>query len=633
MRAGFSSRHSSAKTLFSFVLPRLIAGALMAVSLSGVAALPEGGYVRLAADPAWLALGHYRRHAFGTIESDADDARFFLSPDGASNPAAELRADAAALFAPGGGDEHPGCRFPARRHWLADGLGMAAPPLRCPAFEAWRDALQAEGVSLIFPASYLNSPSSMFGHTFLRLDRPGQTADNVVLSFTVNYTAQANESDNELIYAYRGLFGGYPGVIGVQPYYEKIKEYRDWENRDIWEYRLNLSRDEVEQLIRHVWEVKPIHFDYYFMSENCSFRLMSLLDVARPGLKLRDRFAIRAIPVDTVRAVVDSGLVKAMQYRPSAATELASRKRQLSADDQAAVVRLADGEMALSDPALQRRTPGDRAAMLETAYDLLRYRALHDRLPREAHAKASFALLSARSAIGLPSPFQPPPVPRVRDDEGHKPTRIGAGLGYLGGKGYGELNFRSNYHDLIDPSPGFQQGAQIRFLDGSLRYYEDRRFRLEQFTLVGVRSFSPRDAFLHPLSWGIEGGAHRRLMRGERPLLGFLSGEAGWSRRLLGGLAYATLGATFDTGEALRSGVDLSFGPRLGWLYEGLGGQGMAAFAMDCHVVAQQYCGGRVEFSHGIDLAPNLALRMSLAREKGLDGYFNQIGLNLFRYF
>ena len=107
----------------------------------------------------------------------------------------------------------------------------------------------------------------MFGHTFLRLDGENQDEDARLLAYTINYAADVNPADNELFYAYRGLFGGYPGVISVQPYYDKVKEYSDFENRDIWEYVLNLTPDETAQLVRHVWEIQPIRFDYFFIGK------------------------------------------------------------------------------------------------------------------------------------------------------------------------------------------------------------------------------------------------------------------------------------------------------------------------------------------------------------------------------
>jgi len=45
------------------------------------------------------------------------------------------------------------------------------PEQACPDFEAWRDAIDAHAVSLVFADAFLGNPSSMFGHTFLRLHK------------------------------------------------------------------------------------------------------------------------------------------------------------------------------------------------------------------------------------------------------------------------------------------------------------------------------------------------------------------------------------------------------------------------------------------------------------------------------
>ena len=87
------------------------------------------------------------------------------------------------------GDKHPLCRFPARFHWLSQKLRLKLPAVTCPAYQEWKDTLNAQGVSLIFPTAYLNSPSSMFGHTFLRIDQKGQTEQTRILAYTIDYAA------------------------------------------------------------------------------------------------------------------------------------------------------------------------------------------------------------------------------------------------------------------------------------------------------------------------------------------------------------------------------------------------------------------------------------------------------------
>lgn len=175
------------------------------------------------------------------------------------------------------------CRFPARYHFLADALGWQedAPLAHCEEYLQWRTEIPMGRAVLVFPAAYLNSPSSMFGHTLLRLDR--DDTDSVWMSWAVNFGAMVQPSDNSIFYIYRGLAGGYPGYFSIVPYVTKIQDYAHLENRDMWEYPLTLDTDEMNWLVEHLWELKDTRFEYYFFDENCSFRLLELMEVARPG--------------------------------------------------------------------------------------------------------------------------------------------------------------------------------------------------------------------------------------------------------------------------------------------------------------------------------------------------------------
>ncbi len=136
------------------------------------------------------------------------------------------------------------------------------------------------------------------------------------------------------MFAYRGIFGGYPGITSIKPYYEMIRLYNDIEHRDLWEYTLNLNQQEVDTLLAHTWEIQDKNFDYYFFDENCAYRLLALIDAARPGTDLLDEVSTHAIPSDTVRWVRDAGLLESIHYRPSAATSVAHSLDSLPADHQ-----------------------------------------------------------------------------------------------------------------------------------------------------------------------------------------------------------------------------------------------------------------------------------------------------------
>ena len=230
-------------------------------------------------DRAWLALGHYRQPKFRTKwVSDVDDPSFFLAPTGATNPKAELRASIVALFTESPRAAQLRCQFPARWHWLQTRLNhfVTSTADGCEEFERWRDELGATAATLVFPAAYLDSPSSMFGHTLLTLNKSSELDQSQILSYSVSYAAKRNEDDSELSFIYRGLVGGYPGETAILPYYLKIREYSEIESRDIWEYRLRLNDEQILQIVRHLWEIKDLRIDYYFFSENCSFRLLAV---------------------------------------------------------------------------------------------------------------------------------------------------------------------------------------------------------------------------------------------------------------------------------------------------------------------------------------------------------------------
>ncbi|MGH6944186.1 MAG: DUF4105 domain-containing protein, partial [Geminicoccaceae bacterium] len=228
-------------------------------------------------------------------------------------------------------------------------------------------------MTLIFPTAYMNNPSSMFGHTFLRFDRAEQSERTRLLSYAVNYGAVTG-NDNGVLFAIYGLTGGYPGTYSVMPYYQLVQKYSNYENRDIWEYQLNFTAAEVRRMLEHLWELREQSADYFFFDENCSYQLLFLLDVARPGLDLTDDFQVYAIPIDTLRAVLEKqGLMAKAVFRPSSRTRIEHRLRLLRPTERALVERLADGRVAADDPALEGPL-SRRAAILELAAAVVTYR-------------------------------------------------------------------------------------------------------------------------------------------------------------------------------------------------------------------------------------------------------------------
>jgi hypothetical protein len=236
----------------------------------------------------WRRLLHYRKNFFGGHTSEVDDEGFFLAKQGKTDPEAELRATLSMFFSDelvGRSQQPAQCAFIARYHWLNEKLKFdktKLPPRPCERFHQWFDEFDAEYISMIFPSAYMGNPASMFGHTFLRVDPKDQTEQTRILAYTINYAAEVPPNPG-IEYAYKGIFGKYKGFFSTIPYYLKVQEYRDIENRDIWEYRLNFSPKQIDRLLMHAWELGNAYFDYFFFKENCAYHILSLLEVADPS--------------------------------------------------------------------------------------------------------------------------------------------------------------------------------------------------------------------------------------------------------------------------------------------------------------------------------------------------------------
>lgn len=593
---------------------------------------------------------HYRPDRLGRgVTSLADSPAFFLSPDGKTDPQAELEATLAAFFDPDArlrDDERPACVYVARRRWLERQLGFdraRLPEPACPDFDEWRQALGARGLTLVFAESFMNNPASMFGHTLLRLDQAAAGDDRErrdLLAYVVNFAGETG-AERGVLYAVKGIAGRYPGYFSLVPYYEKIKQYSDWESRDLWEYGLAISPDEVDRLLAHLWELRGVAFQYYFFDENCSYELLGLIEAARPALDLRGRFTGWVIPVDTLREVVrQAGLAGEVHYRPSATTRIRHLAGRLGKGDRRLARAVSDGRVAVDDPLLEALPAETRAGVLSLAHDHLAYAAEGE--DREARARA-LRILTARSRVPVVGESAPPPAtPTTRPDDGHETTRLRVGGGWRDGRSFVELRLRPAFHDLLDPQGGFSEGAQVDFLDTALRYHpDDGEVKLHELTVIDIVSLAPRDELFEPVSWKIRTGLTTRLMPGSGDALreGKLwhtSGGAGLSwRPWSAALAYGFLEGTFDVSGKLEDDVALGAGARIGLLF----GDARDRWRADLFARATRFFAGdtRTWLSVGLEqrlrLTRDTAFVLKLAGDRDFDETWLDAGLFLDLYF
>lgn len=600
--------------------------------------------LRLAERPEWIKLVHYVPNLIAPgVHGLVDSPQFYNAPDGKNDPQAELEATLASFYSDieeSNEQQNPQCLFIARYNWLNQQLAfdpLRLPQHECERYQKWHATLNPSGLTLIFASAYLNNPSSMYGHPLVRVDAKDQDEQTRLLAYAITFAANTDET-NGLAFAVNGLFGGYPGMFSILPYYVKVREYSNLENRDLWEYQLNLTPEEVDRVLMHAWELGSTYYQYYFFDENCAYHLLGLLQVARPELDLTSQFRWWAIPSDAVREIArQPGIVKQVVYRPASATVVKYRLDALNEQELRLVKDLSKGRITADDPTLRAKSGDRAAAVFEAGQDYVNYRRTIGKDDVADPAGLARELLTARSHLDIVGHEPEVPMPEVHPDQGHGSSRFTLGAGRTGGHNFQELSARATYHDIMDSDGGYARGAQIEFFSLGLRHYDSGASRVERFTPVNILSLTPRNDFFQSMSWKISAGWQRiRIPDGSEPLAFSLDGGTGgaWSNTNGTALWYAM----FDSGA--RLGKDMGNGYALG---AGASAGGLIDFSprwrMHGYVRGMRYFLGQLDtprtfgLEQRLALGRDLALRVDVARTRELQRTYNSGSVSMLYYF
>ncbi len=534
------------------------------------ATVKQAEELQLSQHETWLALLHYKRETVTRrFISQADDKRFFLDGNGKTDLHAELLANINAfLQAPK--KAHAQCLFPARWWWLKQQLALPNDyDIVCPKLDAFMEKFSHDRLFLVFPSMYLNNPGSSFGHTFLRFDGEDES---ILSSQTLNYAAKINQSDNLVSYIAKGVFGGYKGFFRTRLYSETVEEYNNIEHRDIWEYELDFTPSEIEQLVRHVWEVKGIDFDYYFLRENCAYRLLALLDAVRPKMQLtgENDFPIYAIPVDTVRALDKKNIIQSRQLRPSLATKIDDFFNSENAESTTLVLAIVSdkvlaGKKVISNKLQALDSDNEKRQVLQKSYDVLQFNGESDSLKAEK-------ILQLINELPASLELSAHANNKISPEKGHNSIRMATGYGEQNSRRYIDLKFRPAFHDLLDAPQGYVNGAAINVLDTRFKWFVNNdssdSLRLENLSLFNMTSLNSIRRWHKPLSWLLDFKFDRIQLNSTKSAKNFTSrGGAGFSFRYYSFMPYALVVGEWQLASSYNKGYSLLLGLQVGLQY------------------------------------------------------------------
>lgn len=484
----------------------------LALSLSSFAA--ETKPELLAETPKWHRLLHYKKTLLGNYKSEADGKDFFLHPEGKTEPLKELQKSIELFGAkskPVNGDA--ACKFPARLKWLNQALGMPwqVDLSGCTTYLDFFQKLAARRASIVFSSYYLGNPNSAFGHTFLRLSRFNDKKETEMLDYGINYSAIATAT-NPFTYAVKGLFGGYNGKFAAIPYYYKVREYSDAEFRDIWSYELKLDINQVLEMVDHIWELGHTYFDYYYFDENCSYHLLSVLEVVMPDEELTKDFKFYTIPADTIRYLNEKGLIETGTRRESTYSRLLRRSEGLTNESQLLAKEIAKDPKKAEKLSMTTDVKKN-ADILDVAMEAFDYYNAEKILSDDVKTKELKTPLLVSRAKNPTITDDASPVDLLHDSPAlsHGPTMLGVSKGYEHNQGSEtKLHFRTSLHDLLDYPRGSLKSAQIETARTIVNFkqtaYKTTEARVQEFWIFNLKNYPEQNLWASPMSWELELG-------------------------------------------------------------------------------------------------------------------------------
>jgi Domain of unknown function (DUF4105) len=228
----------------------------------------------------WKNLLHYH----GKKSVINPESPFFLSKNGYKNPQQEYELTLKGFLKKNSNNNHIICRYPARFNFLIRNLKLHKkqfPQPNCKKYKEYLKRVPIDKVSVIFAAENTTSPSSMMGHTFIKIS--GTDINNNLKQHVFSYFARVENTNTSSFY-FQVMTSGTHGVYALLPYQKKAQEYLYQEERSLWEFDLKLNSQQIKNLRDHLWELKEKDIQYSFIDHNCNTALIQILKIADNNL-------------------------------------------------------------------------------------------------------------------------------------------------------------------------------------------------------------------------------------------------------------------------------------------------------------------------------------------------------------
>jgi hypothetical protein len=434
----------------------------------------------LSQNPQWLALLHINENNI----SEISDSNFYISKQ--LNPKIELET----LLQEKSCENI--CKYPARYKFLSDNLDLNISFSHCKDLQTFLKDSRGESVSLVFASSFLGSPTSYFGHTFIKINKQ----KNIYFSQTLSYAAEMPQNVGFADLLVKGIGGGFTGKYVASPYFKLIEGYNIVEQRTLYDYELDLTKDEIETMLWHSYEMLNTNIPYKFFTENCAYEIFWLLDVARPNGHLREKLKTYVIPYETIETVKKINMVKNFSIREPLIEKLYTIYNSLSSEEKEFFAIWKESETKekdLNNTQFSQQSKNKLSELINGHYDIL--------FKKFRTSKADFYDVKK-------IPFQRTVIEKNDDFEPKKSHKISFGTIKKDNESGQILNFRPVLFDRFEERDNKLSESTLEFLNIGVSKI-DNNTKLENFDIVKMESLNKRFDFYTPISWRFYVGANR----------------------------------------------------------------------------------------------------------------------------
>lgn len=445
----------------------------------------------LSSQKYWLALLHMPT---ATASSEIIDPAFFLSTSTEKTAKAELEASLKSFFISSGEDSnsHSQCRFPARFQWLKTQLPellAKVPQIQCPLLEQWTDQEQVSSVSAVFASGYLGNPASFYGHILLKFNSSSETK-NILQQQSLNFGAAVPEQENPLIYIGKGLFGGYDAMFSHGLFYLNIQSYGEAELRDLWEYKLDLQPEQVRSLSLHAWELIGRNYQYFFLKQNCAFRMAELLELVI-NAELIDKNQPWAMPVSIFHQLAEVKqqelpLVSEVIQHTSRQQRFHQAYLELPQSTKELVAAMVQHGFSTELQDYRQLSAKQKIKVLELLFDYLEFLRIskHELYSDQAKRK----LLKAR--LALPAATEKTKhTTQAAPHQSHLPSLLQISAVSHQQQAALQLRFRATYYDMLTSDTARVPYSALSMFDLKLRW-QDGKLDLHSFDLLHIENMN-----------------------------------------------------------------------------------------------------------------------------------------------